>query len=682
MIVGIFARGAALLFALFAGSANAAEAELATAPKGAKSWTIVSAGGSHGEEQVWTDKDGVRWARMHILLRGLVYDVDQALTPGAGMIPQTLVIRGVTPEGDASERFSIDNGVATWKSPVDAGAAPWRDGLVYIPFGGPIDSFAVVANALLADDDKMLDALPGGAVRLEDLTTHTVKIGKKSKALKAVTIEGVDFTPTVLWLDDKNEFFAYAGVLSWMPTGWEGAAPELVEAQDAALAERAPALRARIMTDPGAPVLFRNVTIYDGATNGFKKGMSVLVEGSTIAAVGKKGKVKAPDGAQIIEGKGKTLMPGLFDMHHHYGDDGQGPLDLAQGVTSVRDVGNDRKALLARKKRIDDGALLGPKIYPVLGIDGDGPLSAQSFVRVHSAEEGIEAVRAAKADGFFGVKLYGTINPDWVAPMADEAHTLGLSVQGHIPAGMRPSEAVAAGYDGINHINFIVMEAMPNDVVATSNGLNRFFGPGRYAKDIDLAAPPMAPFLATLAEKKIVVDPTLTVYEISFVPNQGEVAPGFAPWAGLVPPQVERAFKAGGLVAPEGYDATRDDMRASFRKLVDTVRRLHELGVPIVAGTDGLPTDLIRELELYVEAGMTIGEAIETATDGAASVLGVGDTVGSIAAGQTADLFLADGDVSKNLNALRRVETVVQGGKMMDAQALREAVGITGMPAL
>ena len=301
-------------------------------------------------------------------------------------------------------------------------------------------------------------------------------------------------------------------------------------------------------------------------------------------------------------------------------------------------------------------------------------------MRIHSVDEGVAAIDAGKADGFLGIKLYGTIKPEWAAPLAAQAKSLGMSVQGHIPAGMRPSEAVAAGYTGINHINFVVMEGMPDDVVKTSNGLNRFFGPGKHAQHLDLASAPMAPFLATLAEKQIVIDPTLSVYEQSFVPEAGEVAPGYAPYLGVVPPQVERGFKNGGLVAPEGYDATRADMRASFDKLVDTVRVLHEKGVPIVAGTDGYPMDLIREMELYVRAGMTNGEALETATDGAARALGQGDKVGSIAAGQAADLVLIDGDVEASIGALRQVETVMQGGMLLDGAALREAAGLSGMP--
>ncbi len=649
----------------------------ATPPKGAASWNILSAGGSHGSEQTWTDKDGVRHARMKIVLRGLTYDVDHATVLGADGVPTSIAIKGVTPSGDATETFNVENGVAKWKSPADAGEAAWRDNLIYIPFGGPADTSAILAAALLADADGRLDALPGGAVKISELTTKTVKAGGKTKSLKALAIDGVSFEPTVVWIDDKNNFFATVGWLSWLPKGFESVRQELIDAETAALAARAPALRASLVEDPGKPVLFKNVKIYDAATNGFKKKQSVLVDGAVIKAVGKGAKSKE---ALVIEGKGKTLVPGLWDMHYHTGGDGAGVLALAAGVTSVRDIGNEKGTLLARMKRIKDGQLLAPATYPILGMDGDGPLSAQGFVRIHSVEEGVKELGIAKGEGFLGVKLYGTINPQWVAPLAAEAHRLGMSVQGHIPAGMRPSEAVAAGYDGINHINFIIMDAMPDDVVKTSNGLNRFFGPGKHAQHVDLNAEPMAGFIQTLADKKIVVDPTLSVYEQSFVPEQGEVPAGAAPYVGVVPPSVERAFKSGGMVAPEGYDATRADMRASFDKLVATVALMHEKGVPIVAGTDGYPMDLIREMELYERAGMTTGEALETATDGAARALGLGDKVGSIAAGQAADLVLVEGDVEASIGALRHVVTVMQGGMLLDGAKLREAAGMSGMP--
>lgn len=651
------------------------------APADAGTWVIVSAGGQHGEEKAWTDESGARLSTMKIVLRGLTYDLRQTARVNEAGLPVSFVVDGVTPSGDAGETFAVESGKAIWTSPVDSGEAPWRDGLFYAPFGGTAQAGAIMIDALMASDDKRLDTLPGGAVTISELTRLDASAGGVTKTLKAMALDGLSFDTQVVWVNEDNSFFGTVGWLSWLPQGWESVREQLSDAQQAALSARAPAQRAALLKTPDGPVLFRNVTIYDAESKDFRKSMSVLVEGGAIAAVGRRRGIEAPAGATVIDGKGATLVPGLWDMHHHLGQDGAGLLALSQGVTSVRDIGNEKATLLARKKRIDEGELLGPRVYPIVGMDGDGPLSAQGFVRIHSVEEGVAAIAEAQEEGHLGIKLYGTIDPDWVAPLAAEAHRLGMSVQGHIPAGMRPSAAVEAGYDGINHINFVVMEAMPDDVLETSNGLNRFFGPGRYAKDLDLAAEPMAPFLAMLAEKQIVIDPTLSVYEGSFVPAAGDVAPSAAPFLGVVPPQVERQFKSGGLVAPEGYEATREDMRASFDKLVETVALMHETGVPIVAGTDGPPWDLVRELELYVRAGMSVGEALETATHGAARVFGLDGETGSIAEGMAADLLLVDGDVSKNIAALRQVRTVMLGGDLLDGEEMRKAAGFTGLPA-
>jgi imidazolonepropionase-like amidohydrolase len=295
-----------------------------------------------------------------------------------------------------------------------------------------------------------------------------------------------------------------------------------------------------------------------------------------------------------------------------------------------------------------------------------------------SVEEAIADVRKAKAEGFTGIKFYGTYNPAWVAPAAAEAHKLGLHVHGHVPAGMRPSEAIAAGYDEITHIYFVMMEAMPDNVVATSNGINRFEGTGRYAKDVDLAKPPISTLVATMAARKIASDPTLVVAESLFVPENGDLSPAYAPFVGTMPPASERGFRQGGFTVPK--DLTRADYRASFAKLSELVELMHKSGVPIVAGTDGSSLELVRELELYVAAGFTPEDALAAATLAPARLLNVDKTTGTIAVGKAADLVLVEGDPSRRIGDLRNTRTVMMEGKLMDADALRTASGFSGRP--
>jgi imidazolonepropionase-like amidohydrolase len=312
-------------------------------------------------------------------------------------------------------------------------------------------------------------------------------------------------------------------------------------------------------------------------------------------------------------------------------------------------------------------------------IDGKGPRSAQLAVVVTSQDEALAAVRQARADGQEGIKIYGTFDPAWVAPAAAEAHRLGLHVHGHLPAGMRPQEAIAAGYDEITHIYFVAMQAMPDEVVAHSNGIQRFQGIGRYMKDVDLDAEPMKSLIATMAQRRIAVDPTLVVVESLFMPDNGDLSPSYAPYVGTLPPTVERGFRQGGF-KPDA-PTTRADFRASFRKLEDLVGRLHQAGVPIVAGTDGSGLELVRELELYVDSGFTPADALASATLVPARLVGADGHTGRIAVGMDADLALVQGDPSHTIGDLRHVRTVMMDGQLMDADQLRSAVGVRGRPA-
>jgi imidazolonepropionase-like amidohydrolase len=154
--------------------------------------------------------------------------------------------------------------------------------------------------------------------------------------------------------------------------------------------------------------------------------------------------------------------------------------------------------------------------------------------------------------------------------------------------------------------------------------------------------------------------------------------PAYVPYMGIISPVLDRQFKAGGYPLIQGY--TRDDYAKSYAKMVELVRRLHEAGVPIVAGTDGWGIEIVRELELYQQAGFTPAEALQSATILPAKVVGADKRTGSIAVGKEADMVLVDGDVSKELGALRRVVTVVSDGYVMDGDALRKAAGYSGRP--
>ena len=660
-----------------AAAAPAALADLAKPPADALTFTIMSTAGRHGQSAIWTTADGTRMGRESLNLRGQIFESDSAVKRGPDGMIGHMVVRGFSPQGDVAESFDIQGGSASWKSPVDAGQAPYAKPAMYISFGGPVELNSEAIEALVAAPGHTLALLPGGEAHGEVLTTLAVGDGAAKRTITLYAVTGISNSPVPFWVDEKGKFFAFDQGLTWIRTGYEAAEPLIDKTQDEAMAARSPAIAKALFKTPAGPIAVTHVRAFlDG--DHFADDQTVVVDKGLITAAGTAASVKVPAGAQVIDGKGETLVPGLWDAHQHIGDDSSGPFLLSLGVTSARDPGNNNDLTLARAARRAKGDLLSPHVYPSVLIDGRSPYTAQLGSVATSQDEAIAIVRKAKAEGFVAIKFYGSFNPAWVTATAAEAHRLGLHVHGHIPAGMRTMDAINDGYDEITHIYFVMMQAMPDEVVNKSNTIQRMAGPGRYAKDVDLNAEPMKSTIAALAQHHMTVDPTLVVVESLLVPENGDVGAAYAPYLGTLPPSVERSFRQGGLAVPP--DLTRADYRKSFAKLQALVGAMHKAGVTIVAGTDGSGIELVRELELYVEAGFTPAEALRAATLAPAHLVGVDGKTGSITVGKQADLVLVDGDPSTHIGDLRHTRTVMMDGGIMDADALRAAGGFAGRP--
>ena len=651
---------------------------LAKPPAHAHHFVIESTGGKHGDSWSWITANGNRMGRESMNLRGQVFEVDSEGKAGADGMPWAVAIRGVTPSGDAAETFTISAGSARWKSPIDAGSASYSGPAFYSPQGGPIDLTAWFLEALLARPDKTLNLLPGGKAHAEKLTDLVVGAGSTKRTITLWSVTGMYTSPTRIWADTNNKFFGIATGIAWLPEAYAGEQSRIQDAQAKALAAQAPGLMKKLVTAPDGPVAFRGVRLFDGDATRFLADQTIVVDHGVIVAVGARESVTIPAGARIIEGRGQTLIPGLWDCHMHVGDDFTGLQELSMGVTSVRDPGNDDKRTIDRRHRAAAGALLFPHVYPSSLIDGKGPYTAQVANVAKTQAEAIRLVDKAKANDFTGIKFYGTFDASWLPAAIAEAHKLGLHVHGHIPVGIRPMDAINDGYDEITHINWIAMQAMPDDVIKASNGIMRFEGPGRYAKDVDLDGLAINTIVGAMARKHIYNDPTMVAFEGIYVPENGDMAPSYAPFVGTMPAATERGFSTGGFAVPK--DLTRADYRASWAKMVALLQRMHQAGVPIVAGTDGSGIEIVHELEIYVQAGFTPAEALAAATIVPARLVGQEAKTGSIKVGKTADLALIEGDPSAHIADLRQTRVVMLDGKLLDADALRSAAGFSGRP--
>jgi hypothetical protein len=673
-----------VIAALLATCASGALAEptpkeqLLAPPADATHYVVVSTAGKHGDAYMWTLPDGRLAFRDSILLRGLIFETDETMRVGADGMPSDVVIRGVTPQGDAAETFSIANGAAKWASPVDQGSAPYSTPAYYLAQGGPSLTTAPEIERLLAAGPAGLALLPSGRATFDKVTSLEIDGPHGKKTVDLILVKGIGLSPLPVWVEG-GKFFAQLYGLDVLPAGYEANEARMQSAQDAAIAALAPATAKKFLTaDAKRPVLFSNVKMYDADSERFLEGRYVLTANGKIVNVGTAAPAKLPAGTRTIDGAGKTLVPGLWDSHMHIGDDFQTVSELALGVTNCRNPGGPIELEVSQRERRNAGTLLAPECWDSVIVDRKGPLVAQGSLAVSSLDETLAAIRKIKANNLTAVKFYTSMKPEWIAPGAKLAHQLGLHVHGHIPAGMRTLDAINAGYDEITHIYFATMQAMPQEVVDKANTTIRLVGPGKYFKDVNLDAEPMKTVIRTMAQKHIVLDPTLVVVENVLLANAGTIGPAYAPYAGTLPAATERGFKSGPIPYLPGM--TRADAQASVDHMGEYVTKLRRSGVPIVAGTDGYGMELVRELELYVKGGLTPAEALATATIAPARNVKADKRTGSIAVGKEADLLLVDGDPEKTIGDLRHVDQVMSDGYLMDGDALRTEAGFTGRP--
>ena len=485
-------------------------------------------------------------------------------------------------------------------------------------------------------------------------------------------MHGLEFIPTQLWLDEQGNYFGSAG--SWFAIildGWESVLPELTRVQDDFQAQHSARIAEKLVKRPAGAYVFQHANVFDSIAGVMRPDWTVVVSGNKIVQAGPGSEIEPPEGSTIVDATGKTLLPGLWDMHVHLSDS-DGLLQLAAGITSVRDLANDTDKLLNLQKDYDSFAALGPRVSAAGFIDGPGPYQGPSKVLVATEKEARDAVDRYAELGYVQIKIYSSLKPELVAPIIDEAHKKGLRVSGHIPAYMNAEQLIHMGLDEIQHENFLVLNFL-RDVQDTRTPA-RFTSVAERAADLDVNSPQVKSFLALMKEKKTVVDPTVNVFEAMFTDRPGAISHGFAPVANRLPSLVRRGLLGGGLPVPDGKDQRyRDSWQAMLRLL----KAVYDAGITIVPGTDSLPGfSLHRELELYVEAGIPSAEVLRIATIVPSTVLKLDSKVGSITPGKLADLVLINGDPSRNISDIRKVQMVMKDGVPFAAADLCEAAGI------
>jgi hypothetical protein len=339
-------------------------------------------------------------------------------------------------------------------------------------------------------------------------------------------------------------------------------------------------------------------------------------------------------------------MPGLWDGHGHLFGRARALMQLAGGVTTVREMGNEGD-LAGQLRRYDAGLELGPRAVKAMRFGFDW---ATTMPRVTTPAEARAIVESAARRGYAQIKVLDDIDPRLVPLLARQAHRRGLRFSGHLPAKLTVDQFIAAGADEIQHVPSL------------------FRGQPREARVVD---DEIRRRIALMARRRVALDPTLAQFEVA------EGASGYSPvqlaLLPRLPPLAARQLEQQSVPA-----ADQPRRRAAFVEMGRAVRAAVDAGVTVVPGTDALlPGFLLhRELELYVGLGVAPARALRMATLDVARLMKRDGRSGSIAPGKDADLLLIDGDPSRDIRDLRRVHLVIKGGRTVSPAALLDAVGV------
>jgi hypothetical protein len=587
-------------------------------------------------------------------------------------LPVRWELEGVAGIGaPVKESFAVEGGVARWKTLDDEGESHTEKWPLYLPNNASPWSLGVSLRALLDSPDRRRSALPAGELRAERIRQVRIGEGTNAQTHTVWAIWGLDIVPTFVLAGKDASFEGY------LSPGFvvvdERFASRFDELSRLAQEISAESLR-RLTTAashryPG-PVHLTHARVFDAATGTVGDPTTVVVFEGQIVSVRPE---TPPTGAMTIDAEGGTLLPGLHDFHSHSSDWG-GALNLAAGVTRTRDPGNDNEVLLALSRRIESGEFLGPRIHRAGYLEGRSEFSSQGGFVVDRLDVALEKVRWYADHGFSGIKIYNSMNPEWVKPIAQEAHRLGLRVSGHVPAFMTSERAVRDGYDEITHINQLMLSFIIGEKDDTRTPF-RFTALGERLGKLDLQAEPFQRMLRLMKEHGIALDPTLGVFQAMLLARPGKTLPNDAPWLDHMPGPVQRSRRQSILdVKPSEYGA----YEASWQKLLEVMALLHREGIRLVPGTDDMPGFALHsELEAWAQAGIPASEVLGAATFGAARYLGVDQQSGSIARGKLADLLLVAGDPTKDISALRKVRLVMKGGVVYFPEEIHRALGIS-----
>ncbi|MGD8278724.1 MAG: amidohydrolase family protein, partial [Gemmatimonadota bacterium] len=559
-------------------------------------WVVLNHGRAAGELVVVSEESRVGvWYRYRDRNRGT--DVEMRYGLSSGAVETVELIRRDIDGNDAGpvERYVVGADSARWTAG-ESRAAATREGVFYRPGASTPYHDGLLASYLLGRADGTSSLLPRGTARVSIAADTVVETAGGPARVRLAMIHGIRQSPVGVWLAADGSLFASEAGWFIAVRPWAVRALPVLRAIEASVrASRAKAMAAALTTRVSGPLVIRNGDVFDSEHGVVVPRRTVVVEGDRIVAVGAADSVPVPAGASVIDATGRTVIPGLWDMHVHW----IGPLlaeegasKLAAGITTVRDMASDLDVAVSQRAGADAGVVASPRVLLAGFMEGPGDWAGPTEALVRTESEARAWIARYDSLGYRQIKLYNLVHPDLVPMIAEEAHRRGMRLSGHIPRGLSVAAAVELGYDEINHAAFLFSTFFPDS----------------------LFVPRMRPYsgVASIVAPGFDVDGAPMTRLIEFLRAHGTVVDGtFAIWMG--------AASLEGRGSPAS---------ASYGRLL---KRLYDAGVTLVPGTDNITgVSFLDELALYEFAGIPAPEVLRIATIASAQVMGEARDYGSI----------------------------------------------------
>ena len=557
-------------------------------------------------------------------------------------------MRPIAPDGVAGEptvRFEVSGDSAKWTSTGGRGGAPpaaravkLESGMFFRLGGNPWET-ALFVRHLLKQPNQSARTLPAGTSRLEIIADTSVTLAGRRQRVRLAMINTGNPLPSGVWIDDRGEFVA--SDVQWFMAirpGAESAMPVLRSIEINWRNRQAEAMAQRMMKPAGVTVI-RNGDVFDAERGVMMPNTTIVIRGDKIEAIGPAASVATPAGATVIDATGKSVLPGLWDMHTHFqanSASGGTILQLATGITAIRDLAADTDVGVAIRDQANSVKVLSPRTYLAGFIEGPGAWAGPSDAIASNEAQARALVAKYDSLGYEQIKLYNILHPDYVPTIAAEAKKRGMRLSGHIPRGMSVPAAVNLGFDEINHAAFLFSNFFQDSLYwPTMRAYSAVAA--AVAPNYNVDSPEMTNLIGFLKSKNTVIDGTFNL------------------WMGQ------------GALTGQGNPGAQQYARL--------LKRLYDAGVPIVAGTDNnTGSTFILELELYQHSGIPAPAVLQIATINAARVMKDDREYGSLSVGKVADVIVVNGRPQERISDLRNLETVIRAGRVYDPKALRAAV--------